>query len=149
MSVPDPNWNRCTDRVQTILQNAQSLAQEGQHTAVSSQHVLYALAVHGVGVGPTVLQRVGVELSTLIDELESLDLPVESRDTPPPFSAGLTRALANAKSESELLGHNYIGTEHLVLGILGLSDSTAARVLRDHGVSLEQFRSAVHSVLNT
>jgi ATP-dependent Clp protease ATP-binding subunit ClpC len=144
MSIPFSNPDRFTDRAVGVFGRAEHHAIKCGFDAVSTEGLLLALLAGERGPGLLVLQRLGVSLSNLHTELIALERsssPEVVAGTKVPFLA--VTALAFAKEEAVALRHDYVGTEHLVLGLLRLQDSPAARVLRNHGVSLEAFREEV------
>lgn len=130
-----------TDRALKALLAAREQAAERQHEQVAPAHLLLALAVIEPGPGRDVLDRLGVDLPQSVAQLEAL-LPAQSaaEADDPPLSPEIEQLLVEAKAESVRLGHRYVGTEHLVLGMLRCGACPAGDYLRKRGVTAERFR---------
>jgi len=117
---------------------------------IEPEDVLLALARGQLGVGRRILEALSVHLEQMQDELARL-VPHRPRGlgwkSALAFSAEALHALAWAKEEAASLGHNYLGTEHIVLGILRDPNSRAAKFLREQHATIESARDAVRTIL--
>ena len=131
--------NRFTQRAQAALRLAQEASAQLGHGYVGSEHLLLGLSREGQGVAAKVLRNAGLEPETIrssIARLVGVGAPV------PMPSQGLTprckKIIELAMSEAAGLGHRYVGTEHLLLGLLREGDGVAARILAGSGVELKR-----------
>jgi ATP-dependent Clp protease ATP-binding subunit ClpC len=139
-----------TDRTRKVLRIAHDLATHLGHDDVSPEHIAIALLREGAGVAVAVLLNWGVPIDSLERELEaqlspSGSLGEEAREIS--WTPASTRVLDQARVESLDLGHPYIGTEHLFLGLLRDSAGAPARVLARYGLGLHDARTGVMKVL--
>ena len=141
--------NELTERARRVLSLAREEARRTGYPEVQPEHVLLGLISEGSGVGPCVLRELGVDLERLRQEVGAQAtagrpaLPTEAALGESPRQKQL---LLDAVKESANLPRDYVGTEHLVLGILHDRDGLAARALLAHGIELDGFR---HQVLKT
>ena len=141
-----PNF---TDRALDVLSAAQQNAAEANDRHVSPEHVLLAIANVQQGVGSVALERLGVDLRRQVKELEALVRATASKpheDLPPSFSPETERLLAAARAEAKELGHNYVGTEHLVVGLLRC-EGPASEYLQRGGLTAAQLRVQILQLL--
>jgi diadenosine tetraphosphate (Ap4A) HIT family hydrolase len=138
---------RLSDRAHKVLALSQSEAARLNHHEVRAEHVLFGLIEEGSGVGVHVLTNLSINLSRVRAEIENQipSGPKTPRRPSPiaPASALITAAIEEARD----LGHNYVGTEHLLLGLLRERDGVAAQVLKKFGVTLAQARKEVLNLL--
>ena len=131
---PAMNETRFTQRAQTALKLAQQCSAELGHGYVGSEHLLLGLAQEGSGVAAKVLIAAGLDPDTLKAAIAAL-VGTGDRGTAP--SQGLTprckKIIELSLTEAARLGHHYVGTEHLLLGILREGDGVAVRVLSGTG----------------
>jgi hypothetical protein len=132
-------FERFTQRARRVLLLAQEEARQLNHDFIGTEHLLLALVAEGEGVGPALLAGAGVELSRVRAEVER----VVGRGTAQPagemsLTPRCKRVLALAVNEARQLNHAYVGTEHLLLGLLREEEGVAARVLMGLGVQLEK-----------
>lgn len=139
--------DKFTERARKVLELAQDEAGRFNHTHIGTEHLLLGLVREGEGVAARVLATLGVDL---VDVRSSVEFLVGRGET----VAGTTGLTPRAKKVIELaveearrLSHNYIGTEHLLLGLVREGQGVAAGVLESKGVSLDQIRSQVEYVL--
>ncbi len=146
------NGYNFTDRVRKVLQMAREEASRLQHEYVGTEHILLGLIREGEGVAAAVLTNLNVDLD---DVQEKIEETVKKGKAPAPDGPDLpytTRAkkvLELAMSEARELNHSYVGTEHLLLGLLREEKGIAAQVLSDAGVSLEQARAETLRLLGS
>jgi hypothetical protein len=143
-------FDKFTDRARKVLTLAQDEAQRFNHHYIGTEHILLGLLRVEDGVACRVLQGMGVELDKARTAVEFI---VGRGDLPIVGEVGLTprakRVIELAIDEARGLGHNYIGTEHLLLGLVREDEGIAAGVLESLGVELERARREVIRVLKT
>ncbi|MDI6641107.1 MAG: ATP-dependent Clp protease ATP-binding subunit [Elusimicrobiota bacterium] len=141
--------NRFTERAQKVIVIAQEEARRLNHDYVGTEHILIGLAVIGEGVAANVLVNLGVDLKTLRVEVEKVvgsgDNIVLLGDIP--FSPRAKKVLELAVDEATNMGHYYVGTEHLLLGLLREEEGIAARVLQNFGIELQDVRKEIIEIL--
>lgn len=137
--------NNFTPRAQQVLALARQEASRFNHNFIGTEHLLLGLIRLGQGVAINVLQKMGVDLQAVRAEVEKLvgtgSEQKISGDIPP--TPRVRKVLALAAKEAKALNHTYIGTEHILLGLLREGEGVAARVLRNLGVDLETARQEV------
>src|ERR1044071_3691198 len=142
-------FDKFTERARKVLQLAQEEAQRFNHNYIGTEHLLLGLVREGEGVAARVLENMNVELAKVRTAVEFI---IGRGDRPVVGEVGLTprakRVIELAIDEARRLGHNYIGTEHLLLGLVREGEGIAAGVLESLGVSLDKVRSQVIYVLN-
>jgi len=142
-------FDKFTERARKVLALAQEEAQRFNHSYISTEHILLGIVSEGSGVGTKVLGNLGVELSKVKTAVEFVIGRGESKSQ---GEVGLTprakKVIELAVDEARHLNHNYIGTEHLLLGLLREGEGVAAGVLESLGVSLEKARSEVTRFLS-
>jgi ATP-dependent Clp protease ATP-binding subunit ClpC len=148
----DPtNPDRITDPAKRVLVKAEALAIGRGSSQITPEDLLLALARCDRHVGRVVLEGFSIELDKLQDELAVLAPQGQAGECPPTavaFSLETLRALEYAKQEAAALDHGYIGTEHLVLGLLRDGTSKAGQFLRERSASSEGARVILHWVLH-
>jgi len=142
-------FNRFTERARKVLVLAKEEARRFNHDYIGTEHILLGLLREGEGVACAVLQNLGVDLNRLRKELERLISPgsITMVGGDLPFTPRAKKALELAAEEARNLGHNYIGTEHILLGLLREEEGLAAQVLYGMGVDLEKVREEIASLL--
>ncbi len=137
-----------TNRAKKAIELADELAVELGHNYVGTEHILYGLAKEGSGVASKVLLNQGIEPDVIIDEIVQL----VGHEAPITATLGFTprtkRVVENAFIEARKLGYNYIGTEHLLIGILREADSIAARILLELNVNIPRLYNEIVRVIN-
>lgn len=141
-------FGRFTRRAQKVLVLAQEEARRMNYPFVGTEHILLGLLREGEGVAAKVLMELGVNAGAVREQVEQI---VERGQGPPVGEVTLTprakHVLELAIDEARSLGHNYIGTEHLLLGLIREGEGVAARVLAASGADLARFRVAVMEAL--
>jgi predicted dehydrogenase len=134
-----------TPRANQVLTLARKEAHHLNHNFVGTEHVLLGLLALGQGVAVNVLRRQGLELETVREAVQrSIGLGSEKEVIGPiPYTPRVKRALALATREAEALRHTYVGTEHLLLGLLHEGDGVAARVLQNLGAEINRTRQEI------
>lgn len=144
------NGYNFTERVRRVLAQAREEADALGHRYVGCEHELLGLLASG-GVATTVLENLGVELSRLAEVVKQTLKPGVSDDrwnaADLPYTAGAKKVLEYAMNEARELNHSYVGTEHLLLGLLREKKGNAARVLSSFGVTLEKARAETLRIL--
>ncbi len=137
--------NNFTPRAQQVLALARKEADRFNHSYVGTEHLLLGLIKLGQGVAVNVLERMGLELDTVRMEVEK-----EVGSGPPqkaagniPYTPRVKKVLALANKEAKALNHSYVGTEHLLLGLLREGEGVAARVLRRLDVDIQRTRNEI------
>ncbi|HEX6310148.1 MAG TPA: Clp protease N-terminal domain-containing protein [Acidimicrobiia bacterium] len=139
---------RFTPRARTAVTLAERRARDVPHDTVGTAHVLLGILDEENNLAIEVLASLDVEPGDVRAELvASMDPPTEPVEGHIPFTPLAKQALEGATKEALMLGHNYIGTEHLLLGLLATEEGTASRVLRRMGVELRTTRRAVVNML--
>ncbi len=143
-------FDRFTDRARRVMQLARAEAVRLNHDYIGTEHVLLGLIQEGSGVAASVLRNLGVDLQRIRQEIER----TVRRGTAPaprtgqlPFTPRAKKVLEFAIEEANSLGHNYIGTEHLLLGLLRETSGRAAKVMEALGVRLRDVREEVLELL--
>jgi ATP-dependent Clp protease ATP-binding subunit ClpB len=139
---------KLTVKSQEALQQAQGLAEKRNHQAIDVEHLLFALLGQKEGVVPSLLQKVGLSLSTLVDRLQkALDrLPqVTGAATQTYITPRLKKVIESAESEAEALKDEYVSTEHLLLAMVQESGE-AGKALRELGASRDKVLNALVSI---
>jgi uncharacterized glyoxalase superfamily protein PhnB len=134
--------NNFTPRAQMTLALARKEADRLHHHWVGTEHMLLGLIELGQGPAVRVLQKMGLDLETvrLAVIREVGQGPADNPKASMPFTPAVKRSLALAGKEAKELNHSYVGTEHLLLGLLREGSDVAARVLQSLGVDLERTR---------
>ena len=142
-------FDRFTDRARKVLTLAQDEAQRFNHNYIGTEHLLLGLVREGEGVAAKVLENLSVELAKVRQAVEFI---IGRGERPVVGDIGLTprakKVIELAIDEARRLGHNYIGTEHLLLGLVREEGGIASGVLESLGVSLEKVRHEVVRVLS-
>ncbi|MGE4353799.1 MAG: ATP-dependent Clp protease ATP-binding subunit [Oscillospiraceae bacterium] len=140
------NSDRFTERAKRAISNAQESASELGHSYVGTEHILLGITREGEGLGAKVLRDSGID-DKLVSELIERFV---GRGTPGIPAQGLTprakRVIELAMADANRLGHNYVGTEHLLMGILREPDSSAARLITSLGIDLNRLYTDILGV---
>jgi len=142
--------NNFTPRAQQVLALARKEADRFHHNYVGTEHLLLGLINLGQGVAVNVLQRMGLGLESVRDAVET-QVPKGPETKPTgniPYTPRVKKVLALAGKEAKALSHSYVGTEHILLGLLREGEGVAARVLKSLDVDIERCRNEVLSELD-
>jgi ATP-dependent Clp protease ATP-binding subunit ClpC len=143
-------FERFTDRARRVVVLAQEEARMLEHNYIGTEHVLLGLIHEGEGVAAKALRALDVDLDTLRREVEALvgrgQQPMPGQHIP--FTPQAKKVLELALRESVQLGHDYIGTEHLLLGLVREGEGPAAQVLQQRGIELNMVRQEVIRLLH-
>jgi ATP-dependent Clp protease ATP-binding subunit ClpC len=141
-------FDKFTERARRVLSLAQEEAQRFQHNYIGTEHLLLGLVREGEGVAAKVLLKLGVELEKVRDAVEYI---IGRGDHVVLGEIGLTprakKVIELAVDEARRMNHHYIGTEHLLLGLVREGSGIAAGVLESLGVNLEKVRRTTLAVL--
>jgi len=144
-------FDRFTDRARRVLTLARQEAMRLGHDHVGTEHLLLGIVKEGSGLAAVVLEKFNVSLPTVRQKVEQL---CHGPSANPPTSSGslpqtdrYSRVLAWAIDEANALANNYVGTEHLLLGLLREREGTSARVLASLNLKLDDVRAATLNLL--
>jgi len=142
-------FERFTDRARKVMALANQEAQRFNHEYIGTEHILLGLVKEGSGVGATVLKNLEVDIKKLRLEVEKLvksgpDMVTMGKL---PQTPRAKKVIEYAIEEARSLNHNYVGTEHILLGLLRESEGIAAQVLMNLGLKLEDVRQEVLNLL--
>src|SRR4051812_6350521 len=143
--MSDEAMNNFTPRAQQVLALARNEADRFNHNFVGTEHLLLGLIKLGQGVAVNVLQKLGLDLETVRMEVEKQvgTGPDQKMIGNIPYTPRVKKVLALAAKEAKALNHTYVGTEHILLGLLREGDGVAARVLKNLDVDIEQTRQEI------
>ncbi len=144
-------FNRFTERARKVVVLAKEEAKRFNHNHIGTEHLLLGLVKEGEGVASAVLQNLGLSLEMIRLEVEKLvqtgPSTVISGDIP--FTPKAKKVIELAMDEARHLGHNYIGTEHLLLGLIRESEGAASQVLLNLGLDLARVRNEIMALLGS
>src|ERR687883_209324 len=146
------NGYNFTERVRKVLAMAREEAARLHHEYVGTEHILLGLIREGEGVAAAVLQNLQVDLDEIQQKIEEqVKKGKATQTTGPdlPYTSRAKKVLELAMSEARELNHSYVGTEHLLLGLLREEKGIAAQVLTDAGVNLDAARAETLRILGT
>ncbi len=142
-------YDRFTERAKRVMQLANQEAQRFNHEYIGTEHILLGLIKEGTGVASQALRNMDVDLRKARLSIEELVQSGPEMVTMGrlPQTHGAKKVLEYAEEERCNLDHNFLGTEHLILGLLRENEGTAAQVLMNHGLKLNLVREEVMSLL--
>jgi transposase len=142
-------FERFTDRARRVVVLAQQEARRLDHNCIGTEHILLGLIHEGEGVAAKALESLGISLDAVRQEVEEI---IERGQEAPsghiPFTPRAKKVLELTQREALHLGHNYIGTEHILLGLIREGDGVAAQVLVKLGADLNRVRQQVIQLLH-
>ncbi|MFO1053126.1 MAG: ATP-dependent Clp protease ATP-binding subunit [Planctomycetota bacterium] len=138
-------FDRFTDRAKKVMSFARQEAQKFNHEYIGTEHILLGLVQEGSGVAANVLKNMSIDLEKVRHEVEKIVKTGPSMVTMGqlPFTPRAKKVLELSVEEASQLNHNYIGTEHLLLGLIRENEGIAAQVLTNLGVKLDEVREEV------
>ncbi len=142
-------FKRFTDRARRVVVQAQEEARMLNHSYIGTEHILLGLIDEGDGIGAKALESLGISLDTVRQQIE--EITGRGQHMPSghiPFTPQAKKVLQLSLRESEQLGHDYIGTEHILLGLLRQGDGVAAQVLVKVGADLNRVRQQVIQLIS-
>ena len=137
-----------TNRANKAIEIANDIALELGHSYIGTEHILYGLAKEGNGIASKVLENQNVTADDILNKIEELigsDEPIENIVD---FTPRTKRVVESAFIEARKLGYNFIGTEHLLIGILREGDCVAAKILLDLNVNIPKLYNEIIKVIN-
>jgi ATP-dependent Clp protease ATP-binding subunit ClpC len=148
-SYPAAVFERFTDRARKIVVFAQEEARLLKHDYIGTEHLLLGLIREGEGVAAKTLESMGISLEAIRSEVVGT---VGEGDGAPsghiPFTARAKKVLELSLREALQLGHDYIGTEHILLGLIREGEGVAAQVLGKLGADLDRVRASVNQLVS-
>jgi ATP-dependent Clp protease ATP-binding subunit ClpA len=143
-------FERFTDRARRVVVLAQEEARMLNHNYIGTEHILLGLIHEGEGVACQALESMGISLQAVRDQVEEI---IGQGQTPAaghiPFTPRSKKILELSLREAHRLGHNYIGTEHILLGLIREGEGVGAQILQKLGVDLNTARERVIVVLQS
>ncbi len=141
-------FERFTDRARRVVVLAQEEARMLNHNYIGTEHILLGLIHEGEGVAAKALESLGISLEAVRQQVE--EIIGQGQHAPSghiPFTPRAKKVLELSLREALQLGHNYIGTEHILLGLIRESEGVAAKALESLGISLEAVRQQVKEII--
>jgi ATP-dependent Clp protease ATP-binding subunit ClpC len=147
--LPGSMYDRFTDRARGVVQLANQQAKQFNHEYIGTEHILLGLVSEGSGVAANVLKNLNIDLEKILSEVGKLVQRGPDRVAAGelPWTPRAKKVVEYAMEEARNLGHNYIGTEHILLGLLREEEGVAAQVLMNLGLKLEEVRKEVLTLL--
>src|SRR5205814_2560223 len=145
----DEMFERFTDRARRVVVLAQEEARMLNHNYIGTEHILLGLIHEGEGVAAKALESLGISLEAVRQQVE--EIIGQGQQAPSghiPFTPRAKKVLELSLREALQLGHNYIGTEHLLLGLVREGEGVAAQVLGKLGAELDDVRAVVMTTLS-
>ena len=138
-------FEKFTNRAKQVIKLAKKEAQRLNHNYLGTEHILLGLLKLGQGVAVNVLRTLGVDFDTAKQEVEKLigygpEIQVYGD---PALTGRVKKSFESANEEAALLEHNYVGTEHLLLGILNQADGVALQVLENLHIDPKEIRKEI------
>ena len=142
-------FDKFTDRARKVIALARQEAERLRNDYIGTEHVLMGLIKEGSGVASNILENLNIEPEKVLLEIEKIVQPGSNMVTMGqlPFTPRTKKMLEYSLEEMRNLGHNYIGTEHLLLGLIRENDSEAAQVMISMGIELDLVRKEVLKIL--
>lgn len=141
-------FERFTERARKVVYLAQQEAARLGHNVVGTEHLLLGLVAEGQGIAAKALESLNIDLVKIRQEIEKI---IGTGETNPfseiPFTPRAKRVLELAIDEGRQMGHNYVGTEHVLLGLIREGEGVAAQVLKNLGADLDKVRKQVIGLL--
>ena len=142
-------FEKFSERARKVLTLAQDEAQRFGHTYIDAEHILLGLVREEEGIAAKVLINLGVSLSKLRSSLEStMEQSEKTSSGEIGLTSGAKKGIELAIDEARHLGHNYIGTEHLLLGLLREGSGAASEILSSFSVTLERARTETTNIIS-
>lgn len=140
-------FGRFTERAQRVLSLAQEEAVRLGHNSIGTEHILLGLVREGDGIAAKALMSLGLSLEKIQDEVEALIGRGHDKPMNTPYTPRAKKVIELSMDEARKLGHTYVGTEHILLGLIREGEGVAARVLNNLGISLNKARQQVLQLL--
>lgn len=142
-------FGRFTERAQKVLALAQEEAVRLGHNNIGTEHILLGLVSEGEGIAAKALSTLGLETERIQEEVEQLIGRGQKITGTPYYTPRAKKVIELSLDEARKLGHSYVGTEHILLGLIREGEGVAARVLNNLGVSLNKARQQVLQLLGS
>jgi len=142
-------FGRFTERAQKVLALAQEEAVRLGHNNIGTEHILLGLIREGEGIAAKALQGLGLGLEKIQDEVEALIGRGQEQPNNIAYTPRAKKVIELSMDEARKLGHTYVGTEHILLGLIREGEGVAARVLNNLGISLNKARQQVLQLLGS
>lgn len=142
-------FGRFTERAQKVLALAQEEALRLGHNNIGTEHILLGLVREGEGIAAKALQALGLGSDKIQKEVESLIGRGQEMSQTIHYTPRAKKVIELSMDEARKLGHSYVGTEHILLGLIREGEGVAARVLNNLGVSLNKARQQVLQLLGS
>lgn len=143
-------FERFTDRAMKVMAIANEHVRRFNHQYMGTEHIFLGLVQEGGGTGAAVLKNLGVDIDNMLPELEQLFKLKGGKDEVAegkiPQTQNAIKVIEYAIEEARNLNHDYIGTEHILLGLLRVSEGIASQVLANLGVSIEKARMEIEKL---
>jgi ATP-dependent Clp protease ATP-binding subunit ClpC len=142
-------FKKFTERARRVIILAREEAERYQHEYLGTEHILLGIIKDGGGIAVLVLQRLGVDIRQLKPEIER-NLPMSSNTLvigDIPFTSRAKKVLEHAVEEARSMGHSYIGTEHLLIGLIKEKDGVAYRILSSFGLQYADIKEQTIALL--
>jgi ATP-dependent Clp protease ATP-binding subunit ClpA len=136
-----------TVRARQIISLGKKEAKDNGDDCVGTQHILIGLIREASGVGHHILENNGVSAKMVRDECKKIVQEGDGIEKDPPFSPRAKNLFSQAIEEATILGHRYVGTEHILLALLKEKESVAIQILTNFGLNIEQIRKETLSLL--
>lgn len=137
-----------TNKAEKAIQLADEIASNLGHNYIGTEHLIYGLVEEGTGIASKVLQNQGITSEKILEEIDSLIGIIDGVDsTPMGFTPRTKRVIENAFIEAKKMGNEYIGTEHLLIGIMVEGDSIAVRIMMDLGVDPQKLYNEIVKII--
>ena len=141
-------FERFTDRARRVVVLAQEEARMLNHNYIGTEHILLGLIHEGEGVASKALEQLGVSLDAVREQVQEIIGQGQQAPTGHiPFTPRAKKVLELSLREALQLGHNYIGTEHILLGLIHEGEGVASKALESLGISLEAVREQVQEII--
>jgi ATP-dependent Clp protease ATP-binding subunit ClpC len=140
-------YTRFTERAQKVLALAQEEAARLRHPGVGTEHILLGLVREGEGIAAKALASLGVSAEKIQQEVEKIIGPGQSQTGPMTYTPRAKKVIELSIDEARKLNHTYVGTEHILLGLIREGEGVAARVLANLNISLNKARQQVLQLL--
>jgi ATP-dependent Clp protease ATP-binding subunit ClpC len=141
-------FERFTDRSRRVLVYAQDQARDLNDAFIGTEHILLGLILEADGVAAKVLGSAGVSYDAVRGKIQATRISTDSSPGAPPFTPRAKKVLELSLREALQLGHNYIGTEHILLGLVREGTGAGAQILLDLGVDIAQVSENVLEMMS-
>jgi len=143
-------FQRFTDRARRVLVYAQEEVREPDRAFIGTEHILLGLIREGDGIAAKALDALGIAYDVVRAKVSELtEFATNSSPGSPAFSPRAKKVMEISLREAVQLGHSYVGTEHLLLGIVRQGDGAAVRILKDLGVEMSDIQTQVVQLISS